>query len=206
MEARLVSPTEDVNIDELNEEELEAYVKQLEEARDKALVKVKDTQDKMDKTDRAVEHLDKVIEENAAKIKAREERIAVIDVRMKERDDEYKRAIHETLKPLYTGEITHFDLSKVSDDPWFQKTIRRGNQQKAPTSGSEQHTPPSPERHPVSSGGSSTPPSKASRSDDLSRQSSSLSLSSRSDSDSGDEKQRSKDSPQSTKPTLSSQI
>ena len=215
METRLVSPKEnilDANIDDLNEEELEVYLAALDQASDKTQSELTEldqaiakTQSKKKELDERCENLSQGIEKRNQEIKVHKENIAVIDARMKKRDEELKEAIHETLKPLYTGEITHFDLSKVSDDPWFQETIRRGNQQKAPTSGSEQHTPPSPERHSVSSGASSTPPSKASHSDGHSRDSSSLSLSSRSDSDSGDEKHRSKDSPQLTKPALSSQ-
>ncbi len=201
MEARSVNPGNilDANIDDLNEEELEAYLAALDQATAK-------TQSKKKELDERCENLSQGIEKRNQEIKVHKENIAVLDARIKERDDELKQAIHEILKPLYKGEITHFDLSKLqSDDPWFNDIVRRDLQQRYAASLAQNTPPSSPEKSSVSSGGSSTPPSKASRSDDLSRQSSSLSLSSRSDSDSGDEKQRSKDSPQSTKPTLSSQ-
>ena len=60
-------------------------------------------------------------------LKMHREDIAVIDARMKKRDEEYDRIVKEILQPLYTGEIHHFDLSKLqSDDPWFMDIIRQG--------------------------------------------------------------------------------
>ena len=209
MEARLVTPTKnilDVNLDELNEEELEAYVKQLDEARDKATVKIENLQDKIDGLDKEIQCHDKKIEEGEMRMKSHEEKIATLDLRAKKLDEEYDGLVQEMLKPLYTGEIHHVDLSKLqSDDPWFMDIIRRGPQPKDPASSTAQQTPPSsPEKSSVSSGGSSTPPSKVSSSD-VSRNFSSLSLSNKSDSDSGDEQDRSKNSPQLAKLASSSQ-
>ena len=81
---------------------------------------------RIDELDERYNDLSKKIEKRNREIEVHKENIVVLDARIRERDDELKQAIHEILKPLYTGKVTHLDLSKVSDDPWFIELIRRG--------------------------------------------------------------------------------